>query len=114
MTEYPVSYVFDATTLAISKTLHINGYITDINLVIPNYTNTINTSVSIQRANGYEIWNSGAKSQNATYEVPTPMTDADKVDIPVDYDYLMVVTLAGVAGGTANKTVKVTLFVMDV
>ena len=111
MIEHPIDFVFDATTLTAISSISENGYITDVLIVVPNYTNTINTTIDIKTKEGYTLWTSGLKAQNATYRIPDPFTDTDKEDIPCRDNYTVTCTLSGAAGGSADKTVKVRLFI---
>lgn len=68
-------------------------------LELPNYTNTITTTLSIIDANTVTVYSGAAHAQNANYSVP--------IDVEMVGTYTVRLTVSGVAGaggGTAYVT----------
>ena len=72
------------------------GVITRYILELPNYTNTVTTTLSILDPNGVTIYSGAAHAQNANYSIP--------VDVELDssQDYTVRLTLSGAAGGSGG------------
>jgi len=94
---------FGATDTQKSFTLQANGVTHLIVLEIPNWTNTVNTTLTIENEDGIEIYNSGAKAQNQSVKlaVQRPLHGVNTVKVSLD----------GQPGGTGG-TVHVTMYVI--
>lgn len=87
------------TTADVSVT-HVGARATRYVLELPNYANTVTTTLSIIDANSVTIWTGAAHAQNANYSVP--------IDVELCGTYTLRLTLSGAAGGvggTAQLTV---------
>ncbi len=109
MTRVKQSHVFDDTTLTLTQKIEENGEITQIILVVPNYHNTINTTLTIYDPDGYVLYTTGVKAQNATYIQATALS-GELENIPVVFGCYATVLLAG-AAGTDGGTVKAILYI---
>lgn len=110
MTKAVAAIPFGATgTTGTYKLTECNGFIKNLIIVVPNYTNTITTTVQILDDDGVVLYDSGAKAQNASY--PLGGIGAAEVGaIPISYNYTVSVVISGVAGGTGG-TVQVRMYV---
>lgn len=78
-----------------------NARITRYILEIPNYTNTVTTTLSFINVNSVIVYPTAAHVQNANYSIP--------IDIELVGTYTMRLTLSG-AAGAGGGTCYVTLF----
>lgn len=110
MTKAAASIVFGATgTTGTYKITECNGFIKNLIIKVPDYTNTITTTVQILDDDGEVLYDSGAKAQNTDYPLGG-IGAAELGAIPVSYNYTVSVVLSGVAGGTGG-TVQVKMYI---
>ena len=93
---------FSATDTTKSFIINRSGEIPFIRMLVPNFTNVVTATLTVENGDGDEIWNSGAKAKNATYLM--------QMSIPIATETNTVkVTLSGAAGGTGGD-VLVTVY----
>lgn len=103
------SFVFGAAdeskAAAIDPTLGIKGEVIKFVLVLPDWTNTVTAVVSMNNADGKEVFADDSRAQNEEYDITL---DRNECIILGQADEEFVVTLSGVpggSGGTATVTV---------
>lgn len=94
---------FAATGTSLNKILQENGEIKLMIIDVPNFTNTINTTITIKDTDDNVLWSSGNLAKNTTYK-------RTNLAIPLDYEYTVNVDLSGAAGGSGGD-VTITSYV---
>lgn len=98
-TKYILS--FGASDTVKSAKIVNNGFVKYIHLSVPNFTNAVTITLSIEDEEGTKIWEDSARNRNADYII-------GNLNIPSDIKYTLKATLSGVPGGSGgNVTVKV-------
>ena len=108
MTRVKLQSAFTATSTTDTQTINENAFVNNIVITVPNFTNTVTTTVEIQDEEGSVLYTSGALNKNTTTTIGG-ITAAKAGEVPVASGYKCVVTLSGVAGGTGG-TVTTKLF----
>lgn len=95
---------FDAVTLSLLSRICNTGYITDLIVVLPNFTNVITGTLTIEDDEANTLWTDpGApRAKNAAYVV-------SGIRVPVDDGFNFKMTLSGAAGGSGG-TAKAKVF----
>jgi len=99
---------FGAADTAKSVSVALEGVLHQAFMRVPNFTNVVTATLTIQDEDGFELFNSGAKAKGADYllaPVPELLLLAGKITISV--------TLSGVPGGDGG-TVSAVLFLKGV
>lgn len=100
-----VDFVFGATGTVKSVQSVIEGEIKQIHLRVPNFTNAVTLTLSVEDEAGYEIFNSGAKTKGANHNFKaSDLNDS----ILIASTFTLKATLSGDAGG-AGGTAKTVL-----
>lgn len=111
--KHSYSFVFGAAdesiVTAIDPTLGIKGEMVKFVLTLPNWTNTVTAVVSMNNADGKEIFADSSRAQNEEYDVTL---DSNECIILGQEGEEFVVTLSGVPGGSGG-TVTVTAYVEE-
>lgn len=100
-----LNFTFDATETVKSVKLSNNGFIKFLVFDLPNFTNAITGVVTILDKDGYTLYTSGSLAENAIATAGASIGAAVTGGIPVDYNYTMILTLSGAAGGTGGTAV---------
>ena len=104
MTKAVAAITFGATdTTGTYKITECNGFIHNMIIKVPNFTNAVTATIQILDDDGDELYNSGAKAKNATYPLGG-IAAAELGDVPLSYNYTCVVTLSGAPGGSGGTT----------
>ena len=101
-----VDFVFGATGTVKSVQSVIEGEIKQIHLRVPNFTNAVTLTLSVEDEAGYEIFNSGAKAKDANHNLKASELN-DSILIAGTFTFKA--TLSGGAGG-AGETAKAAIF----
>jgi hypothetical protein len=101
-----VDFVFGAA--GTEKTIQsvIEGEIKQIHLRVPNFTNVVTFTLSVEDEDGYEVFTSGAKAKNANYNLKA--TDLDD-SLLIASTFNLKATLSGAPGGDGG-TAKAVLY----
>lgn len=110
MVRTKMSFVFDATTTALTQQIQENGYITHLVVVTPNMTNAVTSTLTIKDADSNTIYTSAALNETTTTVIGATIGAAETGSIPVDYNNVFTVTLSGAAGASGG-TVQVACFI---
>jgi hypothetical protein len=110
MTRIKQAFKFSSSATSATNVISENGEITQVVLVVPNYTNTINTTLTIYDPDGYALYTTGTKTQNATYVLATALA-SELEDIPVVFGSYATVTLSGITGDSGTDTVTVIYYI---
>lgn len=107
MTKAVAVIPFGATgTTGTYKLTECNGFIKNLIIKVPDFTNVVTATVQILDDDGDILYDSGAKAKNAIYSLGN-IAAAELGEIPVSYNYTVSVVISGVAGGTGGTvTVK--------
>lgn len=114
-------HVRQAVTVAVSGTDHtatftpdgdIKGKVWYAVLVIPAYTNTVNTTLSVQDQNSVTIYTASAVAKNTTTVIvlPNSLTSATS-PFPIMPGYTITLTTSGATGGTTPYTAYLSMWV---
>jgi hypothetical protein len=95
--------VFDAVETVKTFKIQENGSMTDLAVVMPNFTNAITGTLTIEDEDGVVLYTKAAIARNATTIVNT-------LSVPVDRNYIGRLTLSG-AGGAGGGTVSAKIWV---
>jgi len=102
-----VDFVFGATGTVKSVQSVIEGEIKQIHLRVPNFTNAITLTLSIEDESGYEIFNSGAKAKGTNHNLKAAeLNDA----VLIASTFTLKATLSGDAGGEGGIAKAVILY----
>jgi len=101
ITRHKYTLSFGSSDTSKSKSVSFIGKIEQIHLRVPNWTNTVTGTLTIEDVDGYEIYNSGAKDQNANYNI-----DREQL---VPANSKVIFTLSGAPGGSGGDVVVVFL-----
>lgn|SRR5574337_675453 len=96
------STTFDAVVADKTFGIYVNGYVTDFAVVVPNFTNVITATLTIEDEDGIVLYTKSAIAKNAT-------TVQNGIFVPVGKNYIGRIVLSGAAGGTGG-TVTVKLY----
>ena len=94
-----VDFVFGAAETVKSVQSVIEGEIKQIHLRVPNFTNAVTLTLSVEDEDTYEVFTSGAKARNANYNLKA--TDLDDT-LLIASTFNIKATLSGVPGGTGG------------
>jgi len=101
-----VDFVFGATGTVKSVQSVIEGEIKQIHLRVPNFTNAVTLTLSIEDESGYEIFNSGAKAKGANHNLKaSDLNDS----ILIASTFTFKATLSGDAGGEGGSAKAIIL-----
>jgi hypothetical protein len=102
-----VDFVFGATGTVKSVQSVIEGEIKQIHLRVPNFTNAVTLTLSVEDESGYEIFNSGAKAKGANHNLKaSDLNDS----ILIASTFTLKATLSGDAGGEGGSAKAVILY----
>lgn len=93
-------FVFGASDTVKSETLYFEGELRHLHLRVPNFTNAVTATVTIEDSDGYEIYNSTGQAKNTNYNLLTVATS----ELLTGQNTLKV-TLSGVPGGTGGTVI---------
>ena len=99
----PGSAVFGAADTTKTFPIYVNGRMTDVSVAMPNFTNAITGTLTIEDEAGVVLYTKAAIAKNAT-------TIVNSLGVPVDTNYVGRLVLSGAPGGTGG-TVSVKLWV---
>ncbi len=108
---YPRSYLF-TKTLTIgaaatvdSEALQADGQLMHLHVRVPNFTNAVTATVTLETSGGYVLWSSatdyGALARNANHNLLLEQL------LPCGEPLTLKVTLSGVPGGTGGNVIVV-------
>jgi len=97
------SVVFGAADTTKTFPIYVNGKLTDVSLAMPNFTNALTATLTIEDEAGVVLYTKVAIAKNAT-------TTVSSLVVPVDTNYVGRLVLSGAPGGTGG-TVSVKLWV---
>jgi len=104
--KYAYSFIFSATdtskTAAIDPTLGIAGEVIKIVVVLPDWTNTVTALVTLNNADGKEIFLQTALDQNEEYDIT--LIPNECIVMGQDGEEWKI-TLSGVPGGSGGNVV---------
>ncbi len=60
---------FGSSDTSKSENMSFIGKIEQIHLKVPDWTNTVTSTLTMEDVNSYKIYNSGAKNKNANYNI---------------------------------------------
>ena len=111
--------VRESITVAVTGTSHTATYTKNFRgmvkyavLVIPDYTNTVNTTLSIVDANSNTIYTASAVAKNTTTVVVLPNSLTSTTSpFPIYPGYTITLTTGGATGGTTAYTAYLTLWI---
>lgn len=94
----PISLVFGAAdTIKSQELTDVLGTLQEVDMLVPNWTNAVNATLTVERANGCIAFTGTARAKNASY-VELPNRCIGRGDI-------LKITLSGVPGGTGGTLV---------
>ncbi|MDD3493688.1 MAG: hypothetical protein PHZ19_09365 [Candidatus Thermoplasmatota archaeon] len=93
------SFVFGDSDTVKTNTLNFEGLLKNLHIRVPDFTNAVTATVTIEDASGYEVYNSGAKTKNVNYN--------ELADIVVAGLATLKVTLSGAPGGAGGTVIVV-------
>ncbi|RLG14189.1 hypothetical protein DRN69_04490 [Candidatus Pacearchaeota archaeon] len=93
------TFSFGATDTSKNTSIDFTGKLAQIHVRVPNWTNDVTCTVKIKDVDDYVIYDSGAKSRNANYNLA--------VDQIVDDECKIELTLSGAPGGSGGSVVVV-------
>jgi hypothetical protein len=102
-----VDFVFGAADVAKSVQSVIEGEIKQIHLRVPNFTDVVTLTLSVEDEDGYEVFTSGAKAKNANYNLKA--TDLDDT-LLIASTFTLKATLSAVHGGAGDEAVKAVIY----
>jgi hypothetical protein len=107
MVQIKPTFQFAATGTTQKFRINNSGYITDFILTLPNFTNAVTGTLTIEDDEGNTLYtDAGApRARNGTYVVTG-------IRVPVDEGFNFNLTISGVAGGTGGLA-KVKAFLGD-
>lgn len=100
-----LDFVFGASDTAKDQALLPIQLIKHLHVVVPDFTNSVTATVTIEDGDGRVLWTSAAKAKGASYNLESEEEWYDQV---ISSDLSIVVTLSGAPGGTGG-TVEVLL-----
>jgi len=86
---------YNASETVKQFTINENGHMTDVAVVMPNFTNAITGTLTIEDEAGVVLYTKATIAENAT-------TVVNSLSVPVDHGYVAKLTLSGAAGGTGG------------
>lgn len=111
--KYSYDLVFSATdetkTIAIDPTLGIKGEVVKILATVPDWTNTVTSTISMNNADSKEIYQSSAFSQNDEYDITLCSNECIVMGAEGEE---WKISLSGVPGGSGG-TVNLTTYMVD-
>ena len=99
----PGTAVFGAADTNKTFSIYVNGRMTDFSVVMPNFTNALTATLTIEDEAGVVLYTKTAIAKNAT-------TTVSSLRVPVDTNYVGRLVLSGAPGGTGG-TVSAKLWV---
>jgi hypothetical protein len=102
-----VDFVFGAADVAKSVQSVIEGEIKQIHLRVPNFTDVVTLTLSVEDEDGYEVFTSGEKAKNANYNLKA--TDLDDT-LLIASTFTLKATLSAVHGGAGDEAVKAVIY----
>ncbi len=94
----PVSLTFGAAETVKSVALiNVLGTLQEVDMLVPNWTNVVTATLTVERANGCIAFTGAARARNASY-VELPNRCIGKGDI-------LKITLSGAPGGAGDTIV---------
>ncbi len=100
------SLVFGASDTTKSLTLVAEGLMKHLHLRLPNFTNAVTATVTIDDVDSYTIYTSGANARNGNYNLDR---QGEWIDLLLGQEPVTItVTLSGVPGGSGGTVVVVT------
>lgn len=104
-----MSFVFGAGDTVKEYASIIEGTVQQIHLRVPNNDNNVGATLTVEDEDGYEIYNSGSKAENANYNIPGGLRATGSSPLLITGNSTFKVTLAG-APGNAITVVAVILY----
>ncbi|MBU1307856.1 MAG: hypothetical protein KKF33_20320 [Alphaproteobacteria bacterium] len=99
-------------TATLTPTGDIKGMVRYATLKLPNYTNTVSTTLSVQDTDSQTVYTSSACTQNTTTVVVLPFSATSTTSpFPVMPYYTFTLTLGSAAGGATAYTVYLTMWI---
>ena len=105
--DYSFSIATDETTQTASI-VSVNGEVSKLVVTIPDYTNTVTTTISCNNADSKEIFTTVAMAQNDDYDITLARNECLVVGSAAN-EWL--VTLSGVPGGAAASVVTMAAYI---
>jgi len=94
---------FGAADTTKTFSIYVNGHMSDVAVVMPNFTNAPTATLTIEDEAGVVLYTKAAIANNAT-------TIVNSLSVPVDTNYVGRLVLSGAPGGTGG-TVSAKLWV---
>jgi hypothetical protein len=109
MTRVKPMFTYDASSTTHTETIMENGFVEMVNVVMPNFTNAITSTVTVADTDGYTVWSKASNANNHTTLYGNGPDAVDMGVFPIDYGYTVTVLLSGAAGGSGG-TVSVVFY----
>ncbi len=94
---HAVTIPFLAHEIEVAAPLAFEGLVKNLHVSVPNFTNSVTATVTIEDSSGYVIYNSGALSKNTNNNVMPDIVIADPATLKV--------TLSGEPGGSGAQRI---------